>query len=59
MLDSICAFLFQIPGYLAAAILTLHLLFSFVFKKKPLKLDQSSLIVITGGCMGIGLQMAL
>jgi short-subunit dehydrogenase len=32
---------------------------TFFGKKIPVKLDRNSLVILTGGCMGIGRQMAL
>jgi len=40
-------------------IVCLHFLTKLLAKKLPVKLDKNSFVIITGGCMGIGRQMAL
>jgi hypothetical protein len=35
-----------------------HLISKF-FKKEPISINQNSLVVIVGACMGIGKEMAL
>ena len=45
--------------YLVLAIIGVHIVMRVIGRKKPVKLDKDSFVVITGGCMGIGKQMAL
>ena len=37
----------------------MHLVSKMFWRPKPLKLDPDSVVVITGGCMGIGKIMAI
>jgi len=59
---TLCTF-FDYFAYTCAAILLMiilsHILSSFFGSNTPLKLDRMSFVVITGGCMGIGKEMAL
>lgn len=41
------------------AIILSHLASRFLYRAKPLKLNPDSIIVIAGGCMGIGKIMAI
>lgn len=40
-------------------VLVLHVVAKVALRKKPLKLDSESVVIITGGCMGIGKIMAI
>ena len=48
----------QLSVFLIATIIATHLLFN-LWPTKKLMLTKDSIIIITGGCMGIGKQMAL
>jgi NADPH:quinone reductase-like Zn-dependent oxidoreductase len=48
-----------LTAYLTLAVIAAHLLARLLAKKEPLKLGKNSFVVLTGGCMGIGRQMAL
>ena len=39
--------------------LIIYIIQRWVFKKTTTKLDKESIVVLTGGCMGIGKQAAL
>lgn len=49
----------SIIGAVVLVFILAHLITNLFFKKKPLKLDKNSFVVITGACQGIGRQMAL
>lgn len=48
----------QFSVILVSTVVVTHLLFN-LWPSKKLKLTNDSIIIITGGCMGIGKQMAL
>ena len=48
-----------VTATLALTIVVAHILTRLFARKKPVKLDMDSFVVLTGGCMGIGRQMAL
>jgi hypothetical protein len=49
----------HIVAILVIVIIISHIISSYFLKKKPVKLDSTSTVVLTGGCMGIGKKMAL
>jgi hypothetical protein len=56
--SSFCHCFTQLSVLIVSTVLIAHLICSF-WPRKHLSLSPDSLVVITGGCMGIGRQMAL
>lgn len=49
---------FSAIGFIVSVIV-LHIVSKFKIRPKPLNLDSDSVVIITGGCMGIGRIMAI
>ena len=49
---------FSAMGFILCVIV-FHLISKFKFRPKPLDLNSDSVVIITGGCMGIGKLMAI
>jgi hypothetical protein len=52
------SFFSQISAFIVFTIIFAHVV-CILWPKKNLKIGSDSLVIITGGCMGIGKQMAL
>lgn len=56
--DTFCQYFTQFSVFIVSTVIITHLIFSF-WPRKKLQLTKDSVIIITGGCMGIGRQMAI